>query len=150
MTCASAGDVVVVVSNFGASPLGITEVRIKTRTGGGADNVGPPTQPRKGNPLPNLPGRLGTSSDGWLHYEVGTRAIPFPGGSARFGKPLLFPSDAEVVNISVWCSYEVKVGVFSSVILRLAHVGVGEDDFRRGVRNHLVRRSLALPPSSAR
>ncbi len=147
MTGAGAGDVVVVVSNFGSQPLAITRAELRVWLGNGDDAR--PAGGGMGDPCePGLRRRLdGAPPDGWIDFAnyIGDRVIAFPGGAARLGKPIVFPADAEVVDFRATVDYQVQLGWVFRVILYASLNWPRENDFRRGVLNHQVRRTFTVP-----
>ena len=148
-------DFTVVVRNLGFRPLRITRVAYQVKYRLQTDEVVCDEKldskgERKGDEVePRLPRKLSdpklVDKEGWLHFpDVPPRAIAFPGGAARFGKPLRFPQGAEIASLTASCDYEVSVGRPSRLILWLFVHSPPDDNFTRGVADHMVRRTVEL------
>lgn len=134
------GDVALVITNTGSSMLVVTNVRFKARYHVVGDHAG--FFPR--NPTePLLARRIPAAAHAWVEIAA-ARTFVQPGVTQKYRKPVLLPAETAVVNILGSFDYRVEIGPVTRLLVGVFARPPRDMDWRSGISNHTVRRTVGL------
>jgi hypothetical protein len=141
----SIGELDFVIKNVGSSMVIVEKLQCRVRyricgAKASADGVEPAFE----HLLEPVGQAAGTFLGEHWFYVMETRTFIQPGVTQRYRKPVVVPSEAEVLHVWGAFDYKIQIKGLTRALIGLAAPPPPGIDWREGIRAHTVRRTFSL------